>query len=138
LRVCYEAGPTGYGLVREFKKAGVFCVVVAPSLVATARVRFRNGKLGPALLRDKTKKALADLVTQEQFAVPKRLVAKSELIIDGTDLVASIDLGDPRALGKHLNTAMMIAAALQPRVAPPVARPIRAEPVVEKKVEKKN
>jgi transposase len=33
LRVCYEAGPTGFGLQRRLKKAGVDCIVVAPSLV---------------------------------------------------------------------------------------------------------
>ena len=33
LRVCYEAGPTGFGLCRRLKKAGIDCTVVAPSLV---------------------------------------------------------------------------------------------------------
>ena len=33
LRVCYEAGPTGYGLSRWLKAAGISCIVVAPSLV---------------------------------------------------------------------------------------------------------
>jgi transposase len=33
LRVCYEAGPTGYGVQRFLAAAGVDCVVVAPSLV---------------------------------------------------------------------------------------------------------
>ena len=33
LRVCYEAGPTGYGLQRFLAAARVNCVVVAPSLV---------------------------------------------------------------------------------------------------------
>ena len=33
--VCYEAGPTGYGLYRRFREAGVDCRVVAPSLVPT-------------------------------------------------------------------------------------------------------
>lgn len=33
LRVCYEAGPTGYGLQRELAKAGIDCIVVAPSMV---------------------------------------------------------------------------------------------------------
>ena len=33
LRVCYEAGPTGYGLHRYLTRAGVSCIVVAPSLV---------------------------------------------------------------------------------------------------------
>lgn len=33
LEVCYEAGPTGYGLYRLLKDMGVSCVVVAPSLI---------------------------------------------------------------------------------------------------------
>lgn len=33
LRVCYEAGPTGFGLCRRLKEAGIDCIVVAPSLV---------------------------------------------------------------------------------------------------------
>lgn len=33
LRICYEAGPTGYGLARRLKHLGYQCVVVAPSLV---------------------------------------------------------------------------------------------------------
>ena len=33
LHVCYEAGPTGYGLYRQVKALGHDCVVVAPSLI---------------------------------------------------------------------------------------------------------
>jgi transposase len=33
LRCCYEAGPTGFGLYRALQKAGIDCVVIAPSLV---------------------------------------------------------------------------------------------------------
>jgi transposase len=33
LRVCYEAGPTGFVLCRELKAKGIECIVVAPSLV---------------------------------------------------------------------------------------------------------
>ena len=33
LRCCYEAGPTGFGLYRALRKAGIDCVVIAPSLV---------------------------------------------------------------------------------------------------------
>lgn len=35
LWVCYEAGPTGYGLYRQLRGMGVRCQVVAPSLVPT-------------------------------------------------------------------------------------------------------
>jgi len=33
LRVCYEAGPCGYVLLRQLTKLGVACVVVAPALI---------------------------------------------------------------------------------------------------------
>src|SRR5262245_14558896 len=33
LRCCYEAGPTGFGLERSLRAAGIECVVIAPSLV---------------------------------------------------------------------------------------------------------
>jgi transposase len=33
LKVCYEAGPTGFVLARRFKAWGIDCVVVAPSLI---------------------------------------------------------------------------------------------------------
>ncbi|MDQ3974282.1 MAG: transposase, partial [Actinomycetota bacterium] len=36
LRVCYEAGPTGYELQRLLSSMGVRCQVIAPSLVPTA------------------------------------------------------------------------------------------------------
>ncbi len=39
LRVCYEAGPTGYGLARRLNEQGICCVVVAPSLVPIQKNR---------------------------------------------------------------------------------------------------
>jgi len=33
LRVCYEAGPTGYDLARRLNAVGICCIVVAPSLI---------------------------------------------------------------------------------------------------------
>lgn len=36
LRVCYEAGPTGYELARLLASMGVHCDVIAPSLIPTA------------------------------------------------------------------------------------------------------
>ena len=33
LKVCYEAGPTGFGLCRRLREMGIDCIVVAPSLV---------------------------------------------------------------------------------------------------------
>jgi len=36
IRCCYEAGPTGFGLVRRLNGAGIRCDVIAPSLVPRA------------------------------------------------------------------------------------------------------
>jgi hypothetical protein len=36
LRVCYEAGPTGYDLARDLRRMGVACEVIAPSLIPKA------------------------------------------------------------------------------------------------------
>src|SRR5690606_30929642 len=36
LRVCYEAGPTGYALYWELTRLGIDCIVVAPSLIPKA------------------------------------------------------------------------------------------------------
>jgi len=33
LRVCYEAGPTGFVIARRFAQLGIDCTVVAPSLI---------------------------------------------------------------------------------------------------------
>ena len=33
VRICYEAGPTGYGLYRQIITLGQECTVVAPSLI---------------------------------------------------------------------------------------------------------
>ena len=33
LHVCYEAGPTGYGLYRQIRELGHDCLVVAPALI---------------------------------------------------------------------------------------------------------
>ncbi len=45
LRVCYEAGPTGFGLCRRLRESGIDCKVVAPSLVP--------GKPGERVKRDR-------------------------------------------------------------------------------------
>ena len=76
LKVCYEAGPTGYGLQRYLKKAKVDCVVVAPSLVprklgnriktdrrdALTLAHFlRSGDLTAVWIPDEQTEALRDL-----------------------------------------------------------------------------
>lgn len=45
LRVCYEAGPTGYDLARRLNAAGICCVVIAPSLVPVQKgVRIKTDR----------------------------------------------------------------------------------------------
>ena len=76
LHVCYEAGPTGYGLMRQLEKAGVSCVVVAPSLIPKKsgdRVKtdkrdaaklahyLRSGDLTSVRVPDESTEALRDL-----------------------------------------------------------------------------
>jgi transposase len=50
LRVCYEAGPTGYELARLLQRQGVACQVIAPSLIPRAagdKARDRPARLPP-------------------------------------------------------------------------------------------
>ena len=75
LRVCYEAGPTGYGLQRFLAAAGVDCIVVAPSLIpeTNSRVKtdrrdacklarfLRSGDLTSIWIPDEQTEALRDL-----------------------------------------------------------------------------
>ncbi|MBL8863724.1 MAG: IS110 family transposase [Planctomycetes bacterium] len=77
LRVCYEAGPTGYGLCRALLSAGIECIVVAPGKVPKdpgRRVKtderdardlarlLRSGYLHGITLPDAAREALRDLV----------------------------------------------------------------------------
>lgn len=77
LRVCYEAGPTGYGLQRFLSAAKVDCVVVAPSLIPRQpgqRIKtdrrdarklahfLRSGDLTAIWIPDEQTEALRDLV----------------------------------------------------------------------------
>jgi transposase len=76
LLVCYEAGPTGYGLYRRLREAGIECQVVAPSLVPSKpgdRVKtdrrdavrlahfLRSGNLTEVYVPDEADEALRDL-----------------------------------------------------------------------------
>jgi len=77
VRATYEAGPTGYGLVRELAKRRVQCVVAAPSKIPRAsgdRVKTDRrdaehlvrlllaGKLHPVRVPGREEEALRDLV----------------------------------------------------------------------------
>jgi transposase len=37
LHICYEAGPTGYGLHRQIEALGHACLVVVPALIRSGR-----------------------------------------------------------------------------------------------------
>ncbi|MFO8127385.1 transposase [Yoonia sp.] len=81
--VCYEAGPTGYGLYRQVRAFGFECCVVAPSLIpvrAGERVKtdrldairlarlFRAGELTPIWVSDETHEAMRDMVRARENA----------------------------------------------------------------------
>jgi transposase len=81
--VCYEAGPTGYGLYRQVRAFGFECCVVAPSLIpvrAGERVKtdrldairlarlLRAGELTPIWVPDETHEAMRDLVRARESA----------------------------------------------------------------------
>jgi len=84
LHICYEAGPTGYGLYRQVLALGHACMVVAPSLIpqrpgdrvktnrrdaqALARL-LRAGELTAVWVPDETHEAVRDLVRTRAMAV---------------------------------------------------------------------
>jgi transposase len=84
LHVCYEAGPTGYGLYRQVLALGYECTVVAPSLIpkkAGDRVKtnrrdavvlarlLRAGELTAVWAPDTGHEAMRDLVRAREAAV---------------------------------------------------------------------
>ncbi len=81
--VCYEAGPTGYGLYRQIAAFGFARCVVAPSLIpmrAGERIKtarrdamrlarlLRAGELTPVWVPDETHEAMRDLVRARESA----------------------------------------------------------------------
>jgi len=94
LRVCYEAGPTGYVLYWQLSELGVACQVVAPTLVpvkAGDRVKtdrrdaaklakcYRAGDLTPVWVPDRAHEALRDLVRARLAARRDQLRARHRL-----------------------------------------------------------
>src|SRR2546421_9235119 len=94
LRCCYEAGPTGYGLHRDLRAAGIHCVVIAPSLgpvqtgnrVKTDRrdavklARFlRSGDLTEVAVPDAATEAIRDLERARDDAKKAERVARHQL-----------------------------------------------------------
>ncbi len=94
LRVCYEAGPTGYVLYWQLNELGVKCAVIAPTLVpvkAGDRVKtdrrdaeklarcYRAGDLTPVWVPDAAHEALRDLVRARLAAKRDQLRARNRL-----------------------------------------------------------
>jgi transposase len=94
LRVCYEAGPTGYALYWQLTELGVKCEVVAPTLVPVKsgdRVKtdrrdaqklarsYRAGDLTPVWVPDAAHEALRDLVRARLAAKRDQLRARNRL-----------------------------------------------------------
>ncbi len=94
LRMCYEAGPTGYVLYWQLTALGVKCEVVAPTLVPTKagdRVKtdrrdalklarsYRAGDLTPVWVPDAAHEALRDLVRAREAAKKDQLRARHRL-----------------------------------------------------------
>jgi transposase len=94
LRVCYEAGPTGFGLCRRLKEEGIDCIVVAPSLVpqkAGLRVKtdrrdskklahyLRSGDLTQVWVPDQQTEALRDLERARDDAKNAERTARHQL-----------------------------------------------------------
>ncbi len=94
LRVCYEAGPCGYGLYRQIAALGHDCTVVAPSLVprkpgervktnrrdaiTLARLH-RAGELTAVWVPDPTHEAMRDLVRARTAAMEAVRRARQQL-----------------------------------------------------------
>lgn len=94
LRVCYEAGPTGYPLYRLFITLGINCSVIAPSLIPKRpgeRIKtdrrdavrlaqlFRSGELTPIYVPTQEDEALRDLVRCREDAKEDELRGKHRL-----------------------------------------------------------
>src|SRR5438309_159725 len=94
LRVCYEAGPTGYVLYWQLTALGVRCEVIAPTLVpvkAGDRVKtdrrdalklarsYRSGDLTAVWVPDAAHEALRDVVRAREAAKEDQLRARHRL-----------------------------------------------------------
>ncbi len=94
LKVCYEAGPTGYVLYWQLTEMGIHCDVVAPSLVpvkpgdrvktdrrdaAKLATNYRAGELVPVWVPDADHEALRDLVRAREAAKGDQLRARHRL-----------------------------------------------------------
>jgi transposase len=111
LRVCYEAGPTGYPLYRLLITLGVHCDVIAPSLIPKRpgeRIKtdrrdatrlahlYRSGELTSIYVPTKEDEALRDLVRAREDAKEDELRAKHRL----TKFLLRNNIHQPRGVNK--------------------------------------
>lgn len=95
LKVCYEAGPTGFALHRYLNDKGITCIVVAPSLVPQMsgdRVKtdrrdavklsrfYRSGDLTSIYVPDDETEAIRDLERAREDAKKAERVARQQLL----------------------------------------------------------
>src|SRR3954463_10041679 len=122
LRVCYEAGPCGYGLYRQITALGHDCTVVAPSLVprrpgdrvktkrrdalALARL-LRAGELTGVWVPDPTHEAMRDLVRA-------RKAAMEEVRRGGQRLLGMLTVHRQGLAGRQARDSLLPAARLSP------------------------
>src|SRR6185295_2803679 len=94
LRVCYEAGPSGYRLARRLNEQGICCVVVAPSLIprqANRRIKtdrrdairlahfLRSGDLVEVTVPEAQTEAMRDLERAREDAKQAERTARQQL-----------------------------------------------------------
>ena len=94
LRVCYEAGPTGYVIYWQLTRMGVACEVIAPTLIPVKpgdRVKtdrrdaeklarcYRSGDLTAVWVPDAAHEALRDLVRAREAAKKDQRQARHRL-----------------------------------------------------------
>lgn len=94
LKACYEAGPTGYVLYWQLAELGVFCEVIAPTLMPVKpgdRVKtdrrdaerlarsYRSGDLTPVWVPDEGSESLRDLVRAREAAKQDQMRARHRL-----------------------------------------------------------
>lgn len=112
LQVCYEAGPTGYGLHRLFISLGIECDVIAPGLIPQRpgdKVKtdkrdairlaqlFRAGELTSVYVPTEEDEALRDLVRAREDAKEDELRAKHRI----TKFLLRYSIRPPKEVGKN-------------------------------------
>ncbi|WP_026688301.1 IS110 family transposase [Alteribacter aurantiacus] len=111
LRMCYEAGPTGYSLQRLLQSLDIQCEVIAPSLIPQKpgeRIKtdrrdsirlaqlYRAGELTPVYIPNSDDEALRDLVRAREDAKEDELRAKHRL----SKFLLRNDIKPPKGVNK--------------------------------------